>query len=62
MRFLFVKQPLPKEEEQELKQTLQDLLGKGKIVKLEQKVHLFMQQLVLVDSNGSQKLKISIPS
>ncbi|KAM7509005.1 hypothetical protein LguiA_019458 [Lonicera macranthoides] len=30
--------PLPTEEEKELKQTLQDILGKGKKVKLEQKI------------------------
>lgn len=31
-------QPLPAEEEKELKDTLQEILGKGKKVKLEQKV------------------------
>ncbi|KAM5552307.1 ATP synthase subunit O, mitochondrial [Rosa sericea] len=30
--------PLPAEEEKELKETLQDLIGKGKTVKLEQKI------------------------
>lgn len=31
-------QPLPPEEEKELKETLQEIIGKGKKVKLEQKV------------------------
>jgi F-type H+-transporting ATPase subunit O len=35
---LFFYQPLPAEEEKELKETLQDIIGKGKKVKLEQKV------------------------
>ncbi|XP_020572474.1 ATP synthase subunit O, mitochondrial-like, partial [Phalaenopsis equestris] len=30
--------PLPEQEEKELKQTLQDILGAGKTVKLEQKI------------------------
>lgn len=32
-------QPLPAEEEKELRETLQDILGQGKKVKLEQKVY-----------------------
>lgn len=35
---LSICQPLPAEEEKELKETLQHILGKGKTVKLEQKV------------------------
>ena len=34
----FSYQPLPTEEEKELKETLQDIIGHGKKVKLEQKV------------------------
>lgn len=35
---LFSDQPLPPEEERELKETLQEIIGQGKKVKLEQKV------------------------
>ena len=35
---LFFYQPLPPEEEKELKATLQDIIGQGKKVTLEQKV------------------------
>jgi F-type H+-transporting ATPase subunit O len=35
---LFFFQPLPPDEEKELKETLQDVIGRGKKVKLEQKV------------------------
>jgi hypothetical protein len=76
MSCLSVKQPLPKEEEKELKQTLQDLLGKGKIVKLEQKVCLLCNnwywwlrerylgnwRIISIKKNGHHKLKILIPS
>lgn len=37
--FVFFTQPLPPEEEKELKETLQDVMGKGKKVNIEQKVH-----------------------
>ena len=36
--FFILPQPLPAEEEKELKETLQDIIGEGKKVKLEQKV------------------------
>lgn len=37
--FVFFTQPLPPEEEKELKETLQEVMGKGKKVNIEQKVH-----------------------
>ena len=39
-------QPLPAEEEKELKDTLQEILGKGKKVKLEQKVIMSCHMLL----------------
>ena len=39
-------QPLPAEEEKELKQTLQDILGQGKTVKVEQKVFSLLHNAI----------------
>lgn len=45
-QFLFVCQPLPAEEEKELKETLQDIIGQGKKVNLEQMVTNFPAQIL----------------
>ena len=38
---LFLYQPLPPQEEKELKETLQDIIGHGKKVKLEQRYGVY---------------------
>ena len=40
---LLLCQPLPPQEEKELKETLQDIIGRGKTVQVEQKVSIITQ-------------------
>ena len=42
-------QPLPAEEEKELKETMQEILGQGKTVKLEQKIDVGIMGGIVVE-------------
>ena len=41
-------QPLPPAEEKELKETLQEIIGEGKKVTVEQKVYIYVMFVIII--------------